>query len=180
MKTIKKILLTLTILLPMVGFSQEGQGLKHNAKKIIIGVNVPLGGSCYYINLHNKMGMYGTLYSPKKSGVNNQISITDDHKLIDSYVVNKKAFCMGATYNLWKPFQAYCGVGLGWGSRQLVYEDTLPFGGSNAYRTESSGAKPLVDLGIIWNWWRMSFGMGYNTYMNTATVSFGYVIKTDK
>lgn len=80
-------------------------------------------------------------------------------------------------HRLWRPFHIYGGVGVGWGTRQLVYEDTPPIVFEDAYRTIPTGFKPMANIGLQFTMWRIALGTGYNTYFKGPEFFIGYVVK---
>jgi hypothetical protein len=159
---------------------QEGTDLEVDAPKICFGINIPFGVSMYIPNVYKKFGMYCTSFQGGDSGKEDKNSISQWHELVSDQVINSKTFTFGLTYRLWKPFQCYAGLGLGWQTRQQIYKDTPPSVLPDAYRTTTGNFKPNLNFGMLVSLWRVSLGVGYDTYIQNPVYFIGYVIKVKK
>ena len=160
--------------------AQEGVNLEVDAPKIFFGVNIPFGVSLYIPNIYKKFGMYGTGFLNGDLGTNDNNNISEWHELKSDYVINKRTFSLGVTYRVWKPFQCYAGLGLGWQTHQEIYKDTPPSVLPDAYRTTTGNFKPQLNFGMLVSLWRVSLGFGYDTHIQQPVYFVGYVIKVRK
>lgn len=176
----KKLVLLFTLIMSTnISFSQERmEGLRYDNTKFSIGINVPnFGVSTYMYNVRNKWGGFISVLYAGGPGKEDDNYISPYHELTDDYLVNHRGGSVGLMYRIWRPFHFYAGVGLGWGTRQLIYRDTPPIVLEDAYRTSFDGIKPLAHFGIQLTWWRIAIGTGYNTYIKAPEFFIGYVVK---
>lgn len=174
-KVLQFILFTL---ISQSSFSQSNfDGLRYSDTKFSIGLTAPFGVSTFMYNVRDKWGGFISVLYAGSPGVNDDNYISPWHELTNDYLINHRGGSMGLIYRVWRPFHVYGGVGVGWGTRQLVYEDTPPVVLEDAYRTSFDGIKLMAHGGLQLTFWRLSIGMGYNTYVKGAEFFLGYVVK---
>lgn len=171
-------LLFIFLLISNVSFSQiRLDGLRYDDTKFSLGLSTPFCVGAYMYNVVDKWGGFLSVMYLGGPGQDSDNEISQWHELTDEYMVNHRGGSVGLMYRLWRPFHLYGGLGIGWGTKQLVYKDTPPVVLEDVYRTSPGGLKPMFHGGLQLTWWRIALGAGYNTYLRGAEFYLGYVIK---
>ena len=155
-------------------------GLRYDDTKFSLGISIPFGVSTYMYNVRDKWGGFISLLYAGGPGIDDDNFLSPYHELTDSYIVNYRGGSMGLMYRLWRPFHIYGGIGIGWSTRQLVYEDTPPVVLEDVHMTSFEGIKPMANIGIQFTLWRVSLGGGYNTFVQGPEFFLGYTVKVPK
>jgi hypothetical protein len=173
----KKLLIVILLISNFSHSQQRLNNLKYNDTKFSLCINIPFGVTTYLYNVRNEWGGFISVLYAGNPGINDDNYISQWHELTDDYQVNYRGGSFGIMRRIWKPIHIYGGVGLAWGTRQLIYKDTPPVVLDDAYRTSFSGVRPMIHGGIHFTWWRIALGAGLNSYYKGPEFSFGYVIK---
>ena len=178
MKPLLLLQISVFILISNFSFSQSKlDSLRFADTKFSIGLTAPFGISTFMYNVRDKWGGFISVLYSGSPGVDDDNDISPWHELTNDYIINHRGGSVGLMYRIWRPLHVYGGVGIGWGTRQLIYEDTPPVVLENAYRTTFDGIKLMAHGGLQLTFWRLSFGAGYNTFVKGTEFFVGYVVK---